>query len=81
LILANHFQLPVHVPYASAGGLPFAYPPLSFYVQAALIGLFHHAPFLIVYWSPPLETALDVLTFYGLARQVSQNRLEVLELC
>ncbi len=75
-IIKNGFALPVTIPYYSQNGLPFAYPPLSFYVQALLINLFHPPAFLTVNLLPPLVAALSVPSFYYLLRQFGAGRLE-----
>lgn len=38
-LLANGYRLPRTIPHYTAGGIPFAYPPLLFYVYAALLDL------------------------------------------
>ena len=47
-IIQNHFVLPNTIPYYSLGGIPFAYPPLGFYIQAIVMKLFAPAPFITV---------------------------------
>ena len=49
-IIKNGFLLPVSIPYYYPGGLPFAYPPLPFYIQAIVIKLF----------SPPQNYTLSI---------------------
>lgn len=46
-IARNDFRLPVRIPFYSVGGIPFAYPPLAFYVEAGLIRLFPGKIFVI----------------------------------
>jgi len=75
-IIASGFRLPVTIPYYSAGGLPFAYPPLAFYVQAALITLFHPDKYSTVNFLPPVVAALSVPSFYYLVKQLNTGRLE-----
>jgi len=57
-IASNHFQLPVTIPYYSAGGIPFAYPPLGFYVEAVLLKIFPDQIFAIANILPPLVSIL-----------------------
>lgn len=76
-IIKDHFALPITIPYYSQNGLPFAYPPLSFYVQALLINLFHPPKFLTVNLLPPLVATLGVPSFYYLLRQFTADRLEI----
>jgi len=53
-IASHRFHLPVTIPYYSAGGIPFAYPPLGFYVEAVFVKLFPASSFAIVNLLPPL---------------------------
>ncbi len=75
-IIKNHFLLPANIPYYSRDGLPFAYPPLPFYVQAIFISLFHPAKFATVNTIPPFVAALSVPSFYYLIKQFITDRLE-----
>lgn len=77
-IIKGHFMLPVWIPYYFKGGLPFAYPPLPFYIQALLIKVFHPHGFLMENLLPPLFSILSLFLFYFLARRGIQNRWGVL---
>jgi hypothetical protein len=57
-IAAHNFRFPVNIPYYSAGGIPFAYPPLGFYVEAILLKLFPRQIFTIANLLPPLVSIL-----------------------
>ena len=57
-IAAHNFQLPVNIPYYSLGGIPYAYPPLGFYVEAILLKLFPAQIFAIANLLPPLVSIL-----------------------
>ncbi|NOY99475.1 MAG: hypothetical protein GXP40_09815 [Chloroflexi bacterium] len=70
-IILNHYALPATIPYYSTGGIPFAYPPLGFYVQAAILSLFSPSQFLTVNLLPPLVAALCVPSFYVLLRKLT----------
>ena len=75
-ILKENFALPATIPYYSSNGLPFAYPPLPFYVQALVLRVFHPHGFASVNFLPPLAAALSVPSFYYLVRQIASSRLE-----
>lgn len=45
-IAVNGFRLPLRIPFYTDGGIPFAYPPLPFYVQALLTEILGLPPFL-----------------------------------
>jgi len=72
-IVLNNFAFPETIPYYSAGGIPFAYPPLSFYVQAILIQLFNPPLFITVNLLPPLITLLSLPAFYWMIRQYTDD--------
>src|SRR5262245_2120005 len=57
-IAAHNFQLPVNIPYYSAGGIPYAYPPLGFYVEAILLKIFPGQVFAVANLLPPLVSIL-----------------------
>lgn len=58
-IAARNFRLPITIPYYSAGGIPFAYPPLGFYVEAMLLKIFPEQVIGIANLLPP---GVSVLT-------------------
>jgi hypothetical protein len=57
-IAAHNFQLPVNIAYYSAGGIPYAYPPLGFYVEAILLKIFPGQIFAVANLLPPLVSIL-----------------------
>lgn len=59
-IARHNFQFPVTIPYYSVGGIPFAYPPLGFYVQAVFLKIFPERIFLIANLLPPLISVLTL---------------------
>lgn len=61
------FRLPLTLSYNHAA-LPFAYPPLSFYVAAALHTLFGVPVSDILRWLPLAVSCLSVAVFYGFIR-------------
>lgn len=72
LQIAQHdFALPSSVPYYTDGGLPYAYPPLAFYLEAVLISSKLVSKFVLVNLLPPLLATLSVSSFYVLLRCLS----------
>ena len=52
-IAQNGFRFPVTIPYYSEGGIPFAYPPLGFYLAgllASTFGVFGAIRVLLMLW-------------------------------
>jgi len=70
-IVLHGFALPEQIPYYSAGGIPFGYPPLGFYVQALLMRLFDPPLFVTVNLLPPLISLLTLPAFYWMIRQAT----------
>jgi hypothetical protein len=77
-IIRNHFLLPATIPFYSENGIPFAYPPLGFYIQAFFIYFFNPPKFYTVNLIPPILAALSVPAFYFLAKEATRNRAEQL---
>jgi 4-amino-4-deoxy-L-arabinose transferase-like glycosyltransferase len=75
-IIQNHFAMPVTIPYYSLGGIPFAYPPLGFYLQAIVMKLFSPPLFVTVNLLPPLIAVFTLPAFYWMIKaQTDDNRL------
>ena len=77
-IIAHGYALPKTIPFYSTGGIPFAYPPLGFYVQALIVDIFSPARFWTVNWLPPLVAAMTVPSFYFLLRKLTDDNKLVL---
>jgi hypothetical protein len=69
-IALNGFALPRYIPFYSIEGIPFAYPPLPFYVEAVLIHVFSLPKFLVANLLPPCIAILTLLAFYWLIREL-----------
>jgi len=57
-IASHNFRLPVTIPYYSSEGIPYAYPPLGFYVEAVLLKIFPNQIFAIANVLPPVISIL-----------------------
>ncbi|MFC7044830.1 hypothetical protein ACFQH6_04795 [Halobacteriaceae archaeon GCM10025711] len=68
-IVAHGYQMPATIPHYTAGGVPFAYPPLMFYVTAVLVDL-GVDPVVLTRALPALVTIAYLVPFYYLARAV-----------
>ena len=75
-IADNGYRLPVSIPNYTDGGIPFAYPPLSFYFEAVLVYGLDIPDYIVVNALPPLIASLSVPFFY-LLTGVLRLRLEV----
>jgi hypothetical protein len=68
-IIAHDFSLPRYIPYYTDGGIPFAYPPLAFYIEAVLVGPCALPEFLVATLLPPAVAILTLPVFFLLARE------------
>jgi hypothetical protein len=69
-IAAHGYELPRVIPYYSDGGIPFAYPPLPFYIEAALLDLLRLPEFPVVNLLPALFSVLTLPSFYLFVREL-----------
>jgi Dolichyl-phosphate-mannose-protein mannosyltransferase len=69
---SNHFLLPAFTSYNHLN-IPFAYPPLSFYV-AGLISSIGISTLDVLRWLPPLISTLSILAFYWMASLMLTSR-------
>jgi hypothetical protein len=72
---ANHYAPPLFTSYNHLS-IPFAYPPLGFYVGALLSDLFHTSPINILRWLPGLINALTIPAFYFFAKEVLKDKIQ-----
>ena len=66
-IADNSYLLPANIPHYTDGGLPFAYPPLSFYLEAMLAYGAGAPEHIIVNVLPPAIAVVSLLSFHVLA--------------
>ncbi|WP_101296921.1 glycosyltransferase family 39 protein [Halegenticoccus soli] len=64
------YLLPTRIPDYTRGGVPFAYPPLAFYLIAALFDL-GADPIEVARVLPGVVTVLTVAPFYALSRELT----------
>ena len=71
---ANHYIIPAFTSY-NGGNIPFVYPPLGFYLGAALTDLFNlSTPLEILRWAPGILNSLSIPAFYFFAREILKDR-------
>jgi hypothetical protein len=71
---ANHYILPQFTTYNFAD-IPFAYPPLGFYIAASFSSLLPVSDLQTLLWLPALVNTLSILAFYKLAEQILLSRV------
>lgn len=69
-ISINGFRIPVTIPYYSQDGIPFAYPPLGFYLEAILLKLAPHSQIFIANILPPAISAIALVGVMVLLRRM-----------
>lgn len=69
-IAGNHFLLPTHIPYYTNNGIPFAYPPLPFYIEALLINIFSFPKFSVINLLSPIMSIISLLLLILLTYQL-----------
>lgn len=73
-IVKYNFLLPFSVPFYGPGGIPFAYPPLAFYIMAFFIGPLKISSLLYLRFAPPLFYLFSSLLFYALVKEYTKSR-------
>jgi hypothetical protein len=68
----QHYALPQTVSYNNLN-IPFAYPPLPFYLTALLSDLFRLPLKELFRWLPAIVSTLSILAFYALAREMLKS--------
>ncbi len=74
-IASNDFQIPKTIPYYSEGGIPFAYPPLGFYIIAVLITIFKIPGFIVINVLPVVISCISVGVFYFVSKLLSNSKI------
>ena len=76
LLAQNHFLLPGQVPYYAGGQMPFAYPPLGFYVMGFAENVLRIPLFTYLRFAPPLFTFLALIPAYFFLRAFTKSGLQ-----
>lgn len=71
---SNHYRLPHYTTYNHAD-IPFAYPPLGFYIAASVSDLFRLPVLTVLRWLPALVNTVSIFFFYKLARHILRSRM------
>jgi len=73
-IYLNNYAFSERIPYYTLGGLPFAYPPLPFYIESFLVFTLGFPEFLIVNLLPVVLSVLSLIMFYVLIIKFFKNQ-------
>lgn len=70
-VIANgNFAYPQNIPYYGQGSMPFAYPPLSFYLMAGFIKLFPTGEWAYLRFAPWVFSLFTFLAVFLLAKKI-----------
>jgi len=72
-ISGNHYLLPETTPLYGPGGIPFAYPPLGFYVMAFVTDLFDVSSITYLRFIPPLFSLLSLISLFLLVERMTSS--------
>ena len=73
-LVSAGFRLPQTVPYYGPGGMPFAYPPVGFYLMGLVTSLFHISDFSYLRFAPPLFSWLALIPLALLTFELTRSR-------
>lgn len=73
-IVENGYALPETIPYYTENGVPFAYPPLMFYVVAVIRDVTGLGPMTISRYLPGLVSVAYLVPLYFLSRDLLKSR-------
>jgi hypothetical protein len=76
-VAAAHYALPFATTY-NGDTIPFAYPPLPFYLTSLLVETLRVPAIAVVRYLPLVANLLTLLAFVGLARALARSRYTVL---
>ncbi len=74
-IQENNFQLPLFVQY-NGHDIPFAYPPLAFFIGAFLSSILRVSAIEILRWLPAVVLIATIPAFYSLAKNILNSSFE-----
>ncbi len=78
LVSGNGFKLPADIPYYATKNIPYAYPPLGFYIEAAMLRLTKISALNYARIFPAIFGVIALVTIYWLFQKISNNRLKAL---
>ena len=74
IIAENGFRMPQSIPYYGPGGMPFVYPPLTFYVMAFFLKVFHLPTFIYLRFAPPIFLLISIIPFSLLTQRLTGSK-------
>ena len=78
IIVQNNFSYPAYIPFYTETGIPFAYPPLIFYVLALISTLFPVPLLTLVIYIPTIISIVCIFAFYFLVKELFSEKSLIL---
>jgi len=78
IIAQNNFSYPTYIPFYTENGIPFAYPPLLFYILALISKMFHIPLLILFIYTPTIISILCIFAFYFLVKELFSEKSLIL---
>ena len=78
IIAQNNFSYPTNIPFYTENGIPFAYPPLIFYLLALIHQLFHIPLLMLFIYIPTIISIVCIFAFYFLVKELFSEKSLIL---
>ncbi len=78
IIARNNFVYPDFIPYYTENGVPFAYPPLIFYMLALIHQMFQIPLLILFIYIPTMISIVCIVAFYFLVKELFSEKSLIL---
>ena len=78
IIAQNNFSYPTYIPFYTENGVPFAYPPLIFYLLALVHQMFHIPLLMLFIYIPTIISIVCIFAFYFLVKELFSEKSLIL---
>jgi len=78
IIAQNNFSYPTSIPFYTENGIPFAYPPLLFYLLALMSTMFSVPLMILFIYTPTIVSIVCIFAFYFLVKELFSEKSLIL---
>jgi len=78
IIAQNNFSYPTYIPFYTENGIPFAYPPLLFYILALISKMFPIPLMILFIYTPTIISIVCIFAFYFLVKELFSEKSLIL---
>jgi hypothetical protein len=78
IIAQNNFSYPTYIPFYTENGIPFAYPPLLFYLLSLIHQMFHIPLLVLFIYTPTIISIVSIFAFYFLVKELFPEKSLIL---